>query len=156
MTDAERLAQLDSKLQELKEAISDRVEKLTQKVAAPIDAFDDGLLPALHQGEEALRDFVDKYPVTAVAGAVAAGAVGTLAVKHILENPETSAVAQKLEPYATLAGEALRSFGFALAAGVVDGAIRVVEKRKERTAFTVVPPEPSPLEMSAESLARPL
>ena len=144
MNDVEKLAELDRKLLELKSSLADRVERLTERAAAPLDALEEGLLPALRHGELSLRG--------SVAAAVAAGAVTTIAVRRAADRPDSSALLRDLEPYWAVTGEALRSLGIAAASGVVEGALRVLDARRHsgasrsaRGGLSVVgtPPEPA-------------
>jgi hypothetical protein len=162
MNDVEKLAELDRKLAELKSSLADRVEKLTERAAAPLDALEAGLIPALKHGERSLREAVNQYPLGSVAAAVAAGAMTTVALRRAsARHPGESPVWAQLEPYWAVAGEALRSLGIAAAAGVVEGALRVVDARQRgsegtvRRTLSVVTPEPAPTGPE-ESLARPL
>jgi hypothetical protein len=132
MNDVEKLAELDRKLVELKSALADRVERLTERAAAPLDALEEGLLPALKHGEASLRETVTKYPLGSVAAAIAAGAATTVAIRRAAERPESSKMLRDLEPYWAVAGEALRSLGIAAASGVVEGALRVLDARQHR------------------------
>lgn len=146
MNDTEKLAELDRKLAELKSTLADRVEKLTERAAAPLDALEAGLIPALKHGEMTLRETVDRYPLGSVAAAVVAGAATTVAFRRAANEPRTRWM-EELEPYWAVAGEALRSLGIAAAAGVVEGALRVVDNRQERAGgargnLSVVRPEP--------------
>lgn len=137
MNDTEKLAELDRKLAALKSSLADRVESLTERVAAPLDALENGLIPALKSGEVTLRDTVARYPLGSVAAAIAAGAATTIALRRKTTLTEGAPWMRDLEPYWAVAGEALRSLGIAAAAGVVEGALRVVDNRQERPGSTV-------------------
>ncbi len=165
MNDLQRLAELDRKLAQLKSSLADRVEKLTQKAAAPLDALDEGIVPALKQGEVVLRDSLQRYPIATVSGAVAAGAAGVVLARRLRHDPRAAAYLSRYEPYVKVAGEALRSLGIAVAAGFVEGAIRVVEKSHRRsnasdsavvTSIVVLSPDAPPVEMTSEMVGRPM
>jgi len=165
MNDTEKLAELDSKLAQLKNSLADRVQKLTQRASAPPDALDEGIVPAIKQGEVAVRDALQRYPIATITGAVAAGAAGTVLAYRYKDEPRVVEYLRKYRPYVSVAGDALRSLGVAVAAGFLEGAIRVVEKKGSRryddeaiilASVTVLSSDEPPMEMTSAVVGRPM